>query len=56
MLGLRTALVRSDEDSVFINTDLSALGNLLPILGGGATGEAHVGEGWRTRKDFWRKT
>jgi len=55
-LGLRTALVRSDEDSVFINADLSALGDLLPVLGGGATGEAHVGEGWRTRKDFWRKT
>jgi type IV secretion system protein VirB4 len=54
-LGLRTALVRSDEDSVFINADLSALGDLLHILGGGAIGEAHVGEGWRNRKDFWRK-
>jgi len=54
-IGLRTALVRSDEDSVFINADLSALGDLLPVLGGGVTGEAHVGEGWRNRKDFWRK-
>nr|WP_096870227.1 MULTISPECIES: type IV secretion system protein B4 [Phaeobacter] len=54
-LGLRTALVRSDRDSVFIDTNLSALGSLLPILGGGAIGAQHAGDDWRTRKDFWRK-
>ncbi len=54
-LGLRTALIRSDEDSVFIDADLSSLGDLLPVLGGGTTGEEFVGEGWRNRKNFWSK-
>ncbi len=53
MIGQRAALVRSAGESVFINADLSALGPLLPILGGGATGEAYVGPDWRSRKDFW---
>jgi len=53
-IGTRAALVRSGGESVFINADLSALGPLLPILGGGATGEALAGPDWRSRKDFWR--
>jgi type IV secretion system protein VirB4 len=54
MIGTRAALVRSAGESVFINADLSALGPLLPFLGGGATGEALAGPDWRNRHDFWR--
>ncbi len=52
--GHRIALVRSAGDSVFIDADLSALGFLLPILGGGATGEARVPANWRGDPEFWR--
>ncbi len=52
--GQRIALVRSAGDSLFVDTDLSALGDLLPILGGGRTGEAHVGADWRSTPEFWR--
>ena len=53
-IGQRIALVRSAGDSVFVDADLSALGTLLPILGGGATGEARVPADWRANPDFWR--
>jgi type IV secretion system protein VirB4 len=53
-IGQRIALVRSAGDSVFVDADLSALGDLLPILGGGATGEARVPADWRSNPDFWR--
>ncbi len=53
-IGQRIALVRSAGDSVFIDADLSTLGGLLPILGGGATGEARVSADWRSNPDFWR--
>ncbi len=53
-IGQRIALVRSEGDSVFVDVDLSALGDLLPILGGGATGEARVAADWRSNPDFWR--
>ena len=53
-IGQRIALVRSAGDSVFVDADLSALGDLLPILGGGATGEARVPADWRSDPDFWR--
>jgi type IV secretion system protein VirB4 len=53
-IGQRIALVRSAGDSVFVDADLSALGDLLPILGGGATGEARVSADWRSNPDFWR--
>ena len=53
-VGQRIALVRSAGDSVFVDADLSALGDLLPILGGGATGEARVPADWRSKPDFWR--
>ncbi|UWQ86301.1 VirB4 family type IV secretion/conjugal transfer ATPase [Leisingera caerulea] len=52
--GQRIALVRSAGDSLFVDTDLSALGDLLPILGGGRTGETQVGPDWRNNPDFWR--
>ncbi|MDK3075417.1 type IV secretion system protein B4 [Sedimentitalea sp. JM2-8] len=53
-VGQRIALVRSADDSLFVDLDLSALGPLLPILGGGRTGEALVGADWRTNPKFWR--
>ena len=53
-IGQRIALVRSAGDSVFVDADLSALRDLLPILGGGATGEARVPADWRSNPDFWR--
>jgi hypothetical protein len=53
-IGQRIALIRSAGDSVFVDADLSALGDLLPILGGGATGEARVPADWRANPDFWR--
>ena len=52
--GQRIALIRSAGDSLFVDTDLSALGDLLPILGGGRTGETHVGSDWRNTPYFWR--
>lgn len=53
-LGQRIALVRSAGDNVFVDVDLSALGPLLNILGGGRAGEAVAGPDWRTNPDFWR--
>ena len=53
-IGQRIALVRSAGDSVFVDADLSALGPLLNILGGGRIGENLVGPDWRTTADFWR--
>jgi type IV secretion system protein VirB4 len=55
-IGQRIALIRSAGESVFVDADLSALGDLLPILGGGATGEARVSADWRNNPDFWRTT
>nr|WP_243145011.1 type IV secretion system protein B4 [Litoreibacter roseus] len=53
--GQRIALVRSTDDSVFVDTDLSGLGSLLPLLGGGRSGEAQVGHDWRSNPEFWRR-
>ena len=52
-IGKRIALVRSTGDSVFVDADLSAIGDLLSILSGGATGEARVPADWRSNPDFW---
>ncbi len=53
-IGQRVALIRSAGDSVFVDADLSALGCLLPILGGGRVGDARVVADWRTNPEFWR--
>ena len=53
-VGQRIALVRSAGDSVFVDADLSALGPLLDILGGGRIGEELAGDDWRNNPDFWR--
>jgi type IV secretion system protein VirB4 len=50
----RLGLVRDDQGSVVIDTDLSALGPLLTILGGMEKGEQLVGPDYRQRSDFWR--
>ncbi|WGR61640.1 type IV secretion system protein B4 (plasmid) [Paracoccus ferrooxidans] len=52
--GSRVALLRADDGSHVIDTDLSALGKLLTILGGMKAGEALVGADYRTRPDFWK--
>ena len=46
--------MRDDQGSVVVDTDLSALGPLLTILGGMEKGEQLVGKDYRTRPDFWR--
>ena len=53
--GSHLALVRDDQGSVVIDTNLSALGRLLAVLGGLKAGEAVVGDDYRTQPDFWRK-
>ena len=52
--GMRLALVRSGPDSVFINTDLSGLGGLTTVLGGGKTGDEKAPYGWRENETFWK--
>ncbi|MEC7760742.1 MAG: type IV secretion system protein B4 [Pseudomonadota bacterium] len=52
----RLALIRDDTGSVVVDTDLSALGPCLTILGGMEKGEALVGADYRDRPDFWRIT
>ena len=51
--GHRMALVRSGFDSVFVNLDLSPLGPLLHVLGGGKGSIAPAD--WRERPDFWKE-
>ena len=50
----RLGLVRDDQGSVVVNTDLSPLGPLLTVLGGMEAGEQLVGSDYRRRPDFWR--
>lgn len=52
--GSRVALLRTDDGSHVIDTDLSALGPLLTILGGMKAGETLVGKDYRERPDFWK--
>lgn len=51
----RLGLVRDDQGSVVINADLSALGNLMTVMGGLGAGEGLVGADYRDDPDFWRK-
>lgn len=50
----RIAVVASGDDAAVLNVDLSGLGPLLTVLGGGRAGEARFGADWRERPDFWR--
>ena len=53
--GSRTALVRSGSDSVFVDMDLSGLGPLLTVLGGGSAGAERAPYAWRENPDFWKE-
>lgn len=50
----RLALIRDDQGSVVVDTDLSDLGPFLTILGGMDKGEQLVGDDYRQKTDFWR--
>lgn len=50
----RLFLLRDDENSVLLDGDLSSLGPLLHVLGGGRAGLSVVGRDYRERDDFWR--
>lgn len=50
----RRALHRNAKGSTILNVDLSGLGSLLTVLGGGATGLARFGQDYHSRPDFWR--
>jgi type IV secretion system protein VirB4 len=51
----RAFLWRNEQSSTVLRGDLSALGNLVHIIGGGAAGESVVGEDWRANPEFWKK-
>lgn len=51
--GHRMALIRSGSDSVVVDMDLSPLGPLLKVLGGGRGVFAPAD--WRDRPDFWKE-
>ena len=50
----RKALHRTEGGSTILDVDLSRLGPLLTVLGGGASGVAKFGDDYRNRPDFWR--
>jgi type IV secretion system protein VirB4 len=50
----RKFLLRDDEHSVLLDADLSSLGPLLHVLGGGRAGLSVVGRDYRDRAEFWR--
>ena len=52
-VGNRLVLVKSGEDSVVLDMDLSSLGGGLGILGGGQ-GEK-LPKGWREKENFWQE-
>ncbi len=52
-VGHRLALMQSGDDSTIIDMDLSALGPLLIILGGGKGETAPTG--WRETSEFWKE-
>ena len=54
--GQRSALFRSHEGSTILNVDLSPLGPLLTVLGGGEAGIRAFGTDYANRDHFWRTT
>ncbi len=50
----RIALLRSHTQSTLLDVDLSPLGPLLTVLGGGRAGWNKFGEDYATRPYFWR--
>ena len=53
--GQRLALLRSGNDSVYVNTDLAGLAGLVTVLGGGKTGDERAPFEWRQNPDFWKE-
>ena len=53
-LEYRLALIRSGDTSVIANMDLSALGGLMSVLGGGP-GDAWASSDWRDNPTFWKE-
>lgn len=53
--GQRRALFRSDQASTILDVDLSRLGDLLSVIGGGITGVAKFGADFATKPDFWKR-
>ncbi|MDD9908693.1 MAG: type IV secretion protein [Ahrensia sp.] len=51
-VGHRLALMQSGDDSTIIDMDLSAMGPLLSVLGGGKGENAPAD--WRDNPDFWK--
>jgi len=51
-VGHRLALMQSGDDSTIIDMDLSAMGPLLSVLGGGKGENAPAN--WRDNPDFWK--
>ncbi|TCS56550.1 type IV secretion system protein VirB4 [Primorskyibacter sedentarius] len=51
----RSCLVRDQITSTVCDIDLSSLGNLLHVLGGGLAGRDVVGEDFRINPRFWEK-
>ena len=52
--GGRRALWRDGQSSNILDTDLSALGPYLSVLGGGRSAERRFGSDWREKPDFWK--
>lgn len=53
--GQRLALYRSHDSSTILNVDLSPLGKLLTVLGGGDAGLRAFGQNYADQEFFWRK-
>lgn len=51
----RQALLRSHDGSTILDVDLSPLGSLLTVLGGGEAGTRAFGADYASREYFWRK-
>ena len=51
----RLVLYRSSRGSTVLDVDLSALGPLLTVLGGGRAGQAAFGDDYASRSKFWRQ-
>ena len=51
----RQVLSRSHDGSTILDVDLSPLGPLLTVLGGGEAGTRAFGADYASRQHFWRK-
>ncbi|MGB7337000.1 MAG: DUF87 domain-containing protein [Salaquimonas sp.] len=52
-VGHRLALIQSGDDSTIIDMDLTGIGPLLSVLGGGKG--VNAADGWRENKEFWKE-